>query len=610
MLFAKVFLDTLGTRSLFTASSVDGLPHLLASYLLFGHRMLVPVPDLDRSHYVLMLGANPVVSNGSVMSAPGVARRLAELRARGGKLVVVDPRRTETAAAADRHLFIRPGGDALLLLAMLHTLFAEDRARPGRLADITDGIGTIRRLVRGFSPETVSARIGIASEDVRLLARELAASPAAVVYGRMGVSTQEFGALSCWLIHVLNIVTGNLDRAGGSMFTAPAVDMVPLARLLGEAGQFATYHSRVRRLPEFGRELPVAALAEEIDTPGAGQIRGLCSYAGNPVLSSPNGARLDRALGGLDFMVAIDYYRNETTRHADIILPPTSPLERDHYDLVFNLTAVRNTAKYSPALLEPPPDARHDWQIFLDLATSVRRRRSWLGRWIAWLKRGVLRRIGPRGLLDAALRLGPYGGRFLPLRRGLSLRALEREPHGIDLGPLRPALPARLCTPGRRIHLAPAPFVADLERLRGELDAAPIADPDELLLIGRRQLRSNNSWMHNSRRLVKGKETCTLLMHPDDAARRGLSDSQRVRVVSRVGAVEVPLTITDAIMPGTVSLPHGWGHDRPGAQLSVAAERPGVSANDLTDDARVDALAGTAVFSGVPVRVQALHPDA
>jgi anaerobic selenocysteine-containing dehydrogenase len=599
ILYGQLLQRALGTRSRYSATSVDQLPHMLASLLMFGHQLLLPVPDLDRTSFFLMLGANPLVSNGSLMTAAGVERRLRALRARGGRLIVVDPRRTETAAMADTHLAIRPGTDALFLLALLEVVFAEDRARPGRLEAVLSGLDEVKALAREYPPERVAAATGIGAEEIRSLARGFAEAPAAVAYGRVGVSTQEFGGLCQWLVNVLNAITGNLDRAGGSMFARPAVDLVGLGDRLGQRGHFDKGRSRVRGLPEFGGEWPVATLAEEIETPGEGQVRALVTIAGNPVLSTPNGARLDRALAGLDFMVAIDPYLNETTRHAHLVLPPVSPLERDHYDLAFHVLAVRNTAKYSPRLFTPPADARDDWQILAGLARRLARKGP---RGVAAsVLAGAAARLGPRGLLAVLLRAGPYGRGLRPLGRGLTLRALEKAPHGVDLGALVPCLPGALRTSDRRIALAPAALVADVARLRARL-----ATPETrtgLSLIGRRDLRSNNSWMHNSPRLMKGRDRCLLLMHPADAGERGLLDGEHVRVRSRAGEVEAALHVTDEMRPGVVSLPHGWGHDRPGIRLRVAAERPGASFNDVSDERETDALCGTAVLNGLRVEV-------
>jgi anaerobic selenocysteine-containing dehydrogenase len=601
LLYAPGFIRALGTRNRFSATSVDQLPHHLAAYTMFGHQLLIPVPDLDRTDFFLVLGANPVVSNGSLMSAPDAAGRIKNIRRRGGTVVVIDPRRTETAALANRHHFIRPGTDALLLLALLHVVFAEGLEKPGRLAEVTDGLDAVRAMVAEFPPERAAPATGIAAEEIRALARAFAAAPSAVCYGRCGVSTQEFGGLAHWLINLLNLATGNLDRPGGAMFTRPAVDA-----LKGTGrGSLGRWKSRVRGLPEFGGELPVAVLAEEMLTPGPGQIRALVTSAGNPVLSTPNGAQLDRALAGLDFMVSVDFYLNETTRHAHLVLPPTSPLEHDHYDLAFYVLSVRNAAKYSPAVFPAPRGALHDWQIFLGLQRRLERGAK------ARLRHAVLGRLGPHGLLDLGLRTGPYGAGFRPFRRGLSLRRLKRRPHGVDLGPLQPALPERLFTKDRRIHAAPAPLLEDVGRLRarlleGGVDAGVSDGGFDLLLIGRRQLRSNNSWMHNYPRLMKGRERCTLLVHPADAAARGIAQGGMVRVGSRAGSVEVPAELSEEVMRGVVSLPHGFGHGRPGIRLTVAAAHPGASANDVTDDQLVDALSGNAALNGVPVRVEAV----
>ena len=594
MLFGPALIRSLRTINRYSATSVDQLPHHVAVALMFGHKMLLPVPDIDRTSHLLVLGANPVVSNGSMMTAPGFKRRLEELQQRGGRLVVVDPRRTETARLADRHHFIRPGTDAFLLMAMLQVIFDEKLEDLGRLAGDVDSIEAVRAAVRGFSPEDVALATGIAAAEIRTMAREIAAAPSAVCYGRLGVSTQAFGGLCQWLVNVLNIVTGNFDRPGGAMFTRPAVDLVAKSG----RGHLGRRKSRVRGLPEFGGELPVAVMAEEILTPGEGQIRALVTVAGNPVLSTPNGVQLDRALRGLEFMVAIDFYLNETTRHAHLILPPTSALEHDHYDLAFNLLAVRNVARYSPALFEPEPDSRHDWQILDEL-----RRRLDDDRVSARCKRWLNARLGPRRLLDLGLRLGPHGSSFRPFGGGLNLRNLERAPHGLDLGPLEPCLPERLRTDDRRIELAPSHFVEDVERLRSRLNTSKT--DERLLLIGRRHLRSNNSWMHNFPRLMGGRERCTLLMHPDDATRLGLVNGERVVVTSRTGSVEVGLEVTDEVAKGVVSLPHGWGHRRSGTRLGAAHDRPGASANDLTDDQAVDPSCGNAVLNGVPVRVRA-----
>lgn len=602
MLFAPGFLRSLRTRNKFSATSVDQLAHHLASFLMFGHQLLLPVPDVDRTNYFLILGANPAVSNGSLMTAPGMSRRLEEIRKRGGKVILIDPRRNETARFVDRHLFIRPGTDVLLLLALLHVVFDERLTRLDHLGSFTDGVDSVASIVTDFAPERVASITGIGAEQIRLLAREFAAADGAVCYGRIGVSTQEFGGACQWLINVLNIVTGNLDRPGGAMFTLPAFDPVTAPQSLAPRGSFARWHSRVRKLPEFAGEFPVAALAEEILTEGPGQVKALVTLAGNPVLSTPNGRELDQALSGLEFMVSIDCYVNETTRHARIILPPTSPLERGHYDLAFNLLAVRNTTKYSPPLFERLADARHDWEILIELQTRMRDE-GIRGR----MKRKLVKQFfGPERMLDLGLRFGPYGAKFNPFSSGLTLRKVRNAVHGIDLGPLKPCLPGRLRTPDKRIVLSPEIFVKDIERVKTRFFADPVAESNgHLVLIGRRQLRSNNSWMHNYPRLLRGKPPCTLLMHPRDAANRDLIGGQPVVVRSRVGSITLPLEITDEMMPGVVSIPHGWGHARPGVQLDTALQHAGASINDLTDNQSIDTLSGTAAFSGTLVDVSA-----
>jgi len=601
VLSSAVLARALRTRNRYSATSVDQLPHHLAAWLMFGHQFLLPIPDLDRTDYLLVLGANPIASNGSLMTAPDVAHRLKAIRARGGRIVVVDPRRNETAALADRHHFIRPGTDALLLFAMIHVLFDEARVAPGRLLPMTDGIETVERLAGRFPPEAVAGATGISAAEIRTLAREFAGAGAAACHGRVGTSTQGFGSLCQWLIQVLHVLTGNLDRPGGAMFTAPAFDLVARTQGTSQAGHFDRRRTRVRKLPEFGGEFPVATLAEEIDTPGERQVRALITSAGNPVLSTPNGARLERALGGLEFMASVDFYINETTRHAHIILPPTFGLERDHYDLVFHLLAIRNTAKYSLPLFEPPPDTRHDWQILQGIAARLAvhdlKRRPGL------VDRLRSRWLTPERVLALGLRFGPRGAGWNPLSKGLNLSRLARLPHGIDFGPLEPCLPGRMAV-GTRIQLAPELLVADVERLARQLPATGTGPA--LQLIGRRDLRSNNSWMHNSHRLVKGPNHCTLLMHPFDAERLGVADGGRVHVRSRTGAIAVDAKVSDEVMPGVVSLPHGWGHDRPDIRLAIASAHAGASINDLTDELAIDAVSGNAAFSGVAVTVEAL----
>ena len=580
MTHSNYFLGLLKTRNRFSATSVDQLPHHLTSHLLYGHGLLIPIPDIDHTDFMLILGGNPLASNGSLMTVPDVEKRLKAIQKRGGKLVVVDPRRSETAAIADQHVFVRPGEDAALLCGLLNTLFAEGLTRASHLP-ISD-LDAVRSAIDGFTAEAMSARCGVPAATIRQLARDFAGADKAVCYGRMGVSTQVFGTLCQWLVQLLNLVSGNLDRVGGVLCTEPAVDIVAAT----SGGHFNRWQSRVSGLPEYSGELPVAALAEEMLSAGDGQVRALVTVAGNPVLSTPNGRQLEQALDGLEFMLSLDFYINETTRYADLILPPSGPLEHNHYDTSFNAFAVRNVTRFNEAVLAKPEGALHDWEIFVGLAKAFA------------AHAGVELKpiMTPEQMIDMGLRFGPYGDQSA---HKLSLAALREQPHGLDLGALKANLAARLRTPSKTIEAAPALLLAELQRFA----QVPTANSAQLLLIGRRHVRSNNSWMHNYHRLVKGKPRHQLLIHPDDLAARGLAEGQRVRVRSRVGSIEVEVASSSDMMPGVVSLPHGWGHNRQGVRLAIAGAQPGASANDLTDERHLDGLSGNAALNGVPVEV-------
>ncbi|QHD02948.1 dehydrogenase [Pseudomonas sp. S04] len=582
MTHSNYFLGLLKSRNRFSATSVDQLPHHLTSHLMYGHGLLLPIPDIDHTDFMLILGANPLASNGSIMTVPDVEKRLKAIQARGGKVVVVDPRRSETAAMADQHVFVRPGGDAALLFGVLNTLFSEGLSRDSHLP--VDGLDQVRQAIAPFDAEAMSPLCAVPAEQIRQLARDFAAAPTAVCYGRMGVSTQAFGTLCHWLVQLINLVTGNLDRVGGALCTEPAVDLVAST----SGGHFNLWQSRVSGRPEYAGELPVSALAEEMLTGGEGQIRALITVAGNPVLSTPNGRQLEQALDGLEFMVSVDLYINETTRYADLILPSTSALENDHYDTTFNMFAVRNVSRFNRAILPKPEGALHDWEIFVGLAKAFAARTG----------KELKPTLPPAQMIDFALRAGRYGDAS---EHKLSVTSLFDHPHGVDLGALKANLGPRLKTPNQHVQAAPAAILADLQRFAAL--QAPAAD--ELLMIGRRHVRSNNSWMHNYHRLVKGKPRHQLLMHPDDLAQRGLSDGQRVRVSSRVGEIEVEVLGSPEMMRGVVSLPHGWGHARPGVQMGIATAQPGSSANDLTDERQLDELSGNAALNGVPVTVAA-----
>ncbi|PIG97046.1 molybdopterin-dependent oxidoreductase [Deinococcus sp. UR1] len=572
LLSAGAFLKALGSRSRYTATSIDQLPHHFAGAEMFGHPLMLPIPDVDRTDFFLMMGANPLASNGSIMTAPGIRDRLKAIRARGGRVVLLDPRRTESAEYATDFHHIRPGTDALFLLALLNEVFASGLERTAHLGGVMTGLDALKAAAAPFTPEAVEARTGVSASVTRELARAFASAPRAAAYGRIGLSIQEFGGLCQWLVNALNAVTGHVDTEGGAMFPSPAFDL--LAGAKAGATHHGRHHTRVRGLPEFDGELPNVALAEEILTPGDGQIRALITVAGNPVLSVPDGQALDRALSGLDFMVSIDPYLNETTRHAHVILPPAFGLEVPHYDVIFHHFAVRNTARYSQPVFPIRPDQRFDYQIF----------------------DGLVQRLSGRALATPEQRLGAglaHG------RSGLTLDDLKANPHGVDLGPLQPCLPGRLLTATGELHLAPAPMLADLPRLQATLDQTP----EPLVLIGRRQLRSNNSWMHNTPRLMRGPDRCTVQLNPADA--QGLEHGQTILIRSRVGEITAPLEITDTVMPGVACLPHGFGHARGGTRLSTAAQHAGASLNDLTDPARIDALTGNAAVNGTPITVHA-----
>ena len=623
-LFGGALIRALGTRNLFTASTVDQMPKHVSCGHMYGNTDAIPVPDLDRTDFLVLLGANPWESNGSLCTAPDFPGRLKAIQARGGRFVVVDPRYTRTAANADEHLFIRPGTDALLLFGVVHALFDEGLVRLGRLAAHVNGVEEVRTLAKDFPPELVARACGVPAERIRRLARELTAAPTAAVYGRIGTCTVEFGTLTSWLVDVVNVLTGNFDRPGGVMFPLAAHNR-QAPRPGGRGFQVGRWTSRVRGLPEVRGELPVATLADEIFTPGEGQVRAVVTVAGNPVLSTPNSERLDQALAALDFMVSVDPYLNETTRHADVILPPTDPARVGHYDFAFLTLAVRNVASYSPPVLPPDPDgmdesdilvrlmliaagqgaaadpaAGHEFLLQQALRRAVDDADSPVAGHDVSRLRAEIRGAGPaERLLDLRLRVGAYGDEFGARPDGLSLDRLLANPHGVDLGPLQPRVPEVLRTRSGQVELCPAPIAEDVGRLRAALDRPS----DGLVLVGRRHLRSNNSWMHNMPALVKGRDRCTLQVHPDDAGRLALADGGSAQVSSRVGTITVPVEITDGVMPGVVSLPHGWGHNAPGTRTQTATAHPGVNSNILTDDQMIDPLSGNTVLNGIPVTV-------
>jgi anaerobic selenocysteine-containing dehydrogenase len=624
-LYVLPLLRALGTKNYYSAATVDQMPKHVSTGLMFGNPAAFALPDVDRTQYLVILGANPWVSNGSLATAPDFPGRLKAISARGGKVVVVDPRLTRTAKEADEHIPIRPGTDALFLLAVAQVLFAEGLVRIGRLAPHVEGIDVVRRLVEPYTPESVARRTGIAAETIRRIAREIAAAPAACVYDRIGTHTVEFGTITSWIADAIVVLTGNLDEPGGKMFGLPAHGRAGSETPGGRGFRTGKWRSRVKGYPEVLNQFPAATLADEIETPGEGQIRAFVVVAGNPVISNPNGRRLERALASLEFMVSVDPHLNETSRFATVILPPPSPLESSHYDFAFYLNSVRSVANYSPPIFDPagPPE----WEILARLALiaagqgaeadPMAMHEIVLGQLIQESVatpgsaahgrdpaeiRSMLEGDPPlEQIIDLRLRAGRYGDGFGANPNGILLATLEANPHGIDFGPLEPRFPGAIKTESGKIELAPAPIVEDMERLRRRFERPANG---ELVLIGRRQLRSNNSWGHNIATMMRGSNTCTLQMNPEDATRLGLENCGRARVTSRVGTVEVEVEVTEDIMPGVVSLPHGWGHDAPGVKLSVAAATPGVNSNILTDEEVLDTLSGNAVLNAIPVSIE------
>ena len=620
-------------KNRFAAATVDQRPREIVSSVHFGTRTAFPVPDIDRTDLLVLLGSDPLESNGSLATAPDWPGRLAAIRERGGRLIVIDPRRSKTAETADEYLPIVPGTDAALLAGIAHTLFAEGLVAPGAVGEHLDGLDAVQAALADFTPEVVGPWCGIAPQRIRGLARELAAAPSAAVHGRLGTCLQDLATLSAWLLDVVNIATGNLDRAGGVMFSRPAALGLNTSGKpgVGMGSDYGWVRSRVRGLPGAFQQLPAVCMAEEIETPGDGQVRGLITIAGNPVLSVPDSDRLARALDSLEFMVSVDLYINETTRHADLILPAPTALQRSHYDVAYYQFSVRNIANYSPPVLPLGEHERAEWRTLLALTGILQGRGPEVdvdamddgladlfvkiavadehgpayGLDAAMVADALAPSRGPERILGLALRTGPYGDAFGARPDGLSLAKLRSHPHGVDLGALVPRLPEMLRTPTGRIDLATPAFVGDLDRLRARLTAPR----PRMVLIGRRHLRSNNSWQHNVSTLAKGKERCVLQVHPVDAAEFGLADGGAARITSAVGSVVAPVEITDSVMPGVVSLPHGWGHDLAGAQLTVAARRPGVNVNRLGSNDHVDPLSGNPAINGIPVEITAAQED-
>lgn len=625
-LYLQPLMKLLQTERFFSAGTVDQHPQQMVCYALFGQQWFFPVPDIDHTDLFICMGGNPVVSQGSIMAAPDIKRRLAELRARGGRSVVIDPRRTETAELSDQHIFIRPGTDAFFLLAFVNVLFAGNRINPGHLAPVLDGIDALRAVAADFTPENTAAITGVDAAVLRDLVQRYCDTERAALYARIGLCSQEFGTLAHWLVCAISLLTGKLDARGGMMFPRPATGASGPGIGGDPVPPYGRWHSRVRGFPETCGELPASLMAEEITAPGKDKVRGVITMCGNPVLSVPNGKRIREALETVDFMVALDIYINETTSQADIILPSTVQLEHDNYDLAYQGTTVRNFANYSPAVLPPAPGLKDLWDILLEITARMAGLDApamnglimqGLAEQLAGAAQAAGRSTdaatilekcgaagGPDRMLDAMLRNGPYGDGFDDAAAGLSLAKLKAGDACVDLGPLQPSLPEALCTPDRRINLMHGIFVADLPRLRARFAQNTAPGRNDMLLIGRRHVRDMNTWLHNLTPYVRGKNRCTLKMHPDDARRIGLRDGDSARVTSRVGEARVPVEISDEIMPGVVSLPHGFGHRyRQSTQSTAKNVLPGVSCNDLIDDEVLDAASGTSVVNGAAVQV-------
>lgn len=631
-LYSSMMLKSMGTRNIFSASTVDQVPKHVAGGYMFGTAQSIPVPDLDHTDYLLMLGANPYASNGSLCTAPDYPGRLQAIRARGGKVVVVDPRRTKTAQESDEWIAIRPGTDGLFLAAIIHVLFLEKLvAVEPRIMSVLSGLSELENAVSVFAPDRVADVTGVSAQTIERIAREIAGSPTAAVYGRIGVNTVEFGTTNAWLIDAINVLTGNIDSRGGAMFTTPATGSATTRGTpgSGKGFQMGRGHSRVSGVAEVLGEYPVGVMAEEITTPGKNQIRAMITVAGNPVVSTPHAAQLDAALAELEFMVSVDIYLNETTRHANVILPSPSALEKDHYDIGLLIYAVRNIANYSEPVLTPDVSMPQEWEILVTLGailqglgtnvdpsviddqiltgmvTSAVSQSSSLifGREVSEIVELLSRdgRNGTARMMDFILQTGPYGAGFGSQPKGLSLDYLLANPHGVDLGPLEPRIPEMLRTPSGRIELSPPQMIADMERLEKSIDSH---DSSQMLLVGRRELKSNNSWMHNIAVLTKGSLSCTAQLNPNDAQRLGINNGDLVRITSRVGQIEIPAEVTDSVTKGVVSVPHGWGHDMAGTQMEVARRKAGVNSNILSDDKAMDPLSGNAVLSAIAVTVQ------
>lgn len=595
ILFLSFLLKALNTKNRFSASSADQLPLMMACREMFGHQFLFPIPDVDRTDYFMIIGGNPAISGGSIMSAPGIKRRIKSIQKRGGKVIVIDPVFTKTAELANQHLFIKPGTDTYLLGCMLNTIFNENLEHPGWVHRFSNGFDTIKEAVKEFKTDWVETVTGIKAEDVKTLAREFSHAKSAVCYGRMGSCVQEFGTVTSWLILVLNIVTGKIDRPGGIMFPTPALDLATMTAIMKEKGGIGKNKTKVRGLSDFGGEFPLATLAEEMLTDDNSRIRGFICINGNPALSAPNGKLFNEALPRLDYMVSMDWYVTETSRHSNIILPPTHMFEHDHFPVIASFGNVRNIAKYSGPVIEPDQNTKHGWEIIKELSCRMEKNP---------IKRLAVNMLSPEKLLEIGIRFGPYGAGLKGKNSGLTLENVKKHVHGIDLGPLRTSLPKRLFTKNNQINLAPELFVNELNTVKNKLHSDNKSNNFDMVLITRRNLMSNNSWLHNIERLHNKQNRCSAWLNPKDAGIKGIKDGDEISVFSSTGTIILECEITDKVMRGVISIPHDWGHGLEGVRLSVASKHAGVSLNDITDHNCIDTLSGNAVFSGVPVKIK------
>ncbi len=587
LLYGPTFFSSLRTRNKFSASTVDQIPHQFAAYQMLGHQLLVPIPDIDRTQYMIILGGNPLVSNGSLMTAPDIRNRLKAIQSRDGKFVVIDPRRTETAKLADEHCFIQPGTDVYFLIGIIQEIIKNGWIKQGHLDSVTKNLDEFLTSIPDIELETISSITGISSANIQRIAKEFSQAESAVCYGRMGACTQKFGGTVHWLINMVNIITGNFDAPGGAMFTSPAFDTLGNSQT---KGHYNKGQSRVRNLPEFAGEYPAVTMADEMLVKGEGQIRAMVTSAGNPILSVPGGEKLDRAFSGLEFMVSIDFYINETTRHADIILPPAFNLNGPHFDVVFNIFAVRDVVKYSNPVFPKEPGTKYDWEIFMGLEKRVAQKN---GRKYSKVNHFLSKKFGPEWLLDLGIRIGEYGSlKSLFKWNGLTLSKVKKQVHGVDLGPLKPRFPKRLFTSDKKIDLAPSIFIDDLKRVISNM--AHSNANGSLTLIGRRQLRSNNSWMHNCPSLMSGRDRFLILMNPLDAQKKSIADGQKVRVKTSNAQIELEAKLSTEMMPGVISIPHGWGHEGKDTQQKIALENKGGNLNALGDDLAIDPVSGNA----------------